>query len=395
VLLPPVLRHFVAFRIAELYDAGTNLQQESAAMMPRLIACVVISISSVANAAQDDTVLGKKCGEWLTILKEHKEAKYRRASLIALEVFGPKTRGVLAGVEEALEKDTEPEIRREAALLLGRMGADAKEAVPNLAEALKKDKADLVREAAALALGGKLNDFAHEQVLVIGAALKDSHAGTRAASAAALSNLGEKARLALPMLVEVVKDKKADRVPRLYAVQIVSRLQADQAETGGLLVGLANDADAPVSLRIASIDGIGRLEKITKTELDALGQALQHKQVDMRRAAATVLAMLGEQAAPLWPQVQARLMDEDNTVRYQLIRVAGAVARDHKDAVTSLADLALKDAHVENRLAAIGELGQLGPAAAAAGDTLASIAQQDARAALRDAAAAALKKIRP
>jgi len=195
--------------------------------------------------------------------------------------------------------------------------------------------------------------------------------------------------------VEVVKDKKADRVPRLYAVQIVSRLQADEPETGGLLVAVANDAAAAPTLRVAAIEGIGRLEKTTKTELDALGQALQEKHVELRRAAAMVLAKLGEQAAPVWPQVHARLTDEDNTVRYQLIRMTGAVAREQKEAVPVLAQLALKDAHVENRLAAIGELGQLGPAAAAAADALDSIARQDARAALRDAAAAALKKVRP
>ena len=358
-------------------------------------AVVLLCLPVSAFALQDDTVLKKTCGEWLTILKEHKETRFRRAALIALEVFGPKTRGVVAGLEEALEKDTEPEIRRETAALLGRMGADAKDAVPYLAEALKKDKADVVREAAALALGGKLSEFASEQVLIMAAALRDPHAGTRAAAAAALSSLGEKARLALPKLVEVVKDKKADRVPRLYAVQIVSRLQADEPETGDLLVGVARDAEASSSLRSAAIEGIGRLEKTTKTELDALGQVLQEKQVELRRAAATVLAKLGEQAAPVWPQVHARLTDEDNTVRYQLIRMTGAVARAQKEAVAALAQLALKDAHVENRLAAIGELGQLGPTAAAAADALDSIARQDARAALRDAAAAALKRVRP
>lgn len=355
---------------------------------------LVLVVLPACGWSQDDTVLGKKSSEWLAILKEHKEVKFRRAALIALEVFGPKTRGVLAGLYEALEKDSEPEVRRETALLLGRMGPDAKEAVPHLAEALKNDKADAVREAAALALGDKLSPYAHEQVLVFARALKDAHAGTRAAAAVALNSLGDKAALALPQLNEVAKDKKADRLPRLYAVQIVSRLQADDPEAGALLVGIAADADAPGSVRLAAVEGIGRREKTTKEELQALAQALQESSVDLRRAAAAALAKLGEQAAALWPQVQARLQDEDNTVRFQLIRLAGAVARDHKEAVTALAQLAAKDAHVENRLAAIGELGELGALAASAADALAAIATHDARAALREAAAAALKKIR-
>ena len=100
-------------------------------------------------------------------------------------------------------------------------------------------------------------------------------------------------------------------------------------------------------------------------------------------------------AAPAWWRVRACLQDADTTVRFQLIRATGAVAGDQKEAVPALAQLALKDAHVENRLAAIGELGQLGPTAAEAADTLASIATQDARAAVREAANQALKKVRP
>ena len=362
-------------------------------MMPRLVVLMLVALPSVALSQQDNSLGGKTSGEWLTMLKEDKESKRRRAAVIILEVFGPKVRGIVPGLCEALEKDPEPEIRREVAMLLGRMGPDAKEAVPYLADALKKDKADVVREAAALALSEKLSPYAYEHVLVFAAALKDAHAGTRAAAAGALNALGDKARLALPQLVDVAKDKKADRVPRLYAVQIVSRLQADQPETGSLLIGIASDGEAPLGLRSAAAEGIGRREKTTNEELQALGQLLAEKRVELRRAAATALARLGEQAAPLWSQVQARLQDDDNTVRYQLIRAAGAAAREQKEAIGALTQLALKDAHVENRLAAIGELGQLGSAAASAAPVLSDIATQDARAAIRDAAAAALKKI--
>jgi hypothetical protein len=358
------------------------------------LAFIIILAMPALVFSQDDTVLGKKSVEWLTVLKDHKEVKFRRAALIALEVFGPKTRGVLAGLYEALEKDAESEVRRETALLLGRMGPDAKEAVPYLAEAMKKDKADAVREAAALALGDKLNPFAHEHVLVFAGALKDAHAGTRAAAAAALNSLGDKASLALPQLTEVAKDKKADRLPRVYAVQIVSRLKAEEPEVATLLAGIATETEAPGTVRLAAVEGIGRREKTTKEELQALVQVLTEKSVELRRAAAAALAKLGEQAASMWPQVQPRLQDEDNAVRFQLIRLAGAVARDHKEAVTVLAQVAAKDAHVENRLAAIGELGELGSLAAPAADALAAIAAQDARAALREAAAAALKKVR-
>ncbi|MCS7047114.1 MAG: HEAT repeat domain-containing protein, partial [Gemmataceae bacterium] len=299
------------------------------------------------------------------------------------------------GICEALEKEPEAEIRREAALLLGRMGTDAKEAVPYLAEALKKDPADIVREAAALALGDKLSSQAYDHVLVLAGALTDRHAGTRAAAAAALTAFGDKARLALPQLISVAKDKKADRLPRLYAIQIVSRLRSDQPETAGLLLAVAREAEAPLSVRVAAVEGVGRVEKPAQSDLPLLGELFHDKEVEVRRAAALVVAKLGEQAATLWPQVHARLKDDDNAVRFQLLRAAGAMARDHKEAIDALIKAALQDAHVENRLTAIGELGQLGPLAVAAADALAGLARQDARAAIREAAAAALKRIQP
>ncbi len=185
--------------------------------------CVLAIFGSSACFAQEDEVLGKKRSEWLTILKEHKEVKFRRAAVIALEVMGARSRGVLDALYEAVEKDGDPEVRREIALTLGRMGPDAKGAVNVLGDVLKRDKADVVREAAALSLAGKLNDQAGGQVMALADALKDSHPGTRAAAAEALKNLGEKAKAAVPQLTALARDPKADRFPRLYAIQMISK----------------------------------------------------------------------------------------------------------------------------------------------------------------------------
>src|SRR5262245_4077933 len=163
-------------------------------MSSRVWAVCLLLLSPLICLAQDDPVLGKKRGEWLEILKTHKETKFRRAALIALEVYGAKSAGVLEGLFLAIEKDGEPEIRREIALILGRMGPDARGAVETLGESLRKDKSEVVREAAALSLG-KIGDSAQTQVVTIAAAMKDAHPGTRAAAAEALKNLGEKAKL--------------------------------------------------------------------------------------------------------------------------------------------------------------------------------------------------------
>jgi HEAT repeat protein len=364
-------------------------------LMTRPLFVMVVLIAGVPPLAaqEEEPVLGKKSSEWLATLKNDKELKRRQASLIALEVFGPRTRGVVPGLIEALARDPEAELRRGVALLLGSMGGDAKEAVPHLCEALKMDKADVVREAAALALAGKLNEFAHEQVLVLAGALKDGHAGTRAAAAEALKNLGDKAAPALPQLLDIARNGKSDRLLRLYAIQIVSRLQEDADVKSKLLMGILEEPAAHATLKIAAMEGLARADKLAAAEVEALGRLLKAPSADLRRAAARALAGHGEQAGPVWAQVQAGLRDDDITVRYQLMRVAGALAGEHKEAIPALTSAALQDAHVENRLAAIQELGQLGPTAAAAGETLRKIAAGDARASIREAAAAALKRI--
>lgn len=352
---------------------------------------VLFSLSSQVALGQDEVVLGKKASEWLTLLKESKELRFRRAALIALEVFGPKAPGVMPGLLEALEKEREPEIRRDVAQLIGRMGPDAKGAVQALGEALKNDKANIVREAAARALGGKLSAHSHTQVQVLAAALKDPHAGTRVAAVETLKDLGDKARPVLLQLLAVLTDNKTDRFTRIYAANIVARFPEDAATSVPALLVALGDTEAPVAVRAAAAEALGRLD--AAEAVGALARALQDKQVEVRRAAAVALGKMREKARPAWPAVKAALTDPDKAVRHQAIRLAGSFGQE-KDVVGPLAQAALTDEHTENRLAAIQELGELGPHAAAAVDILSKIAQGDVRPTVREAAEMALKKIK-
>jgi len=67
--------------------------------MPRpWVALLITLLVAAAGArAQDEPVLGKTLSEWLKILRTEKDVKFRRASLIALEVFGAKKAGVVPG----------------------------------------------------------------------------------------------------------------------------------------------------------------------------------------------------------------------------------------------------------------------------------------------------------
>ncbi|MCI0638928.1 MAG: HEAT repeat domain-containing protein [Gemmataceae bacterium] len=345
--------------------------------------------SSGFTFAQDEEVLGKKRTEWLAILKEHKEVKFRRAAIIALEVMGPRSRGVLEGLFDALEKDADAEVRREAALTIGRMGADAKGGAESLAVALKSDKADVVREAAAHSLG-KLAEQAKTQVMTLAGALKDPHAGTRAAAASTLKILGEHAQVALEQISAVAQDAKADRFPRVHCIQILGKLGG--AEAVPLLLAIYEEKDVALPIKQAALESLGRLGEKAASAVRVISEGLKEKDVDLRRAAAVALAQLGEKAKEAWPAIQDAYMDADIGVRHQVIRLAGRLGKDvGAAAVTLLLEAAQKDVNVENRLAAIQELGEM--QAADAAPVLTKMAQDDPRASVRDAAAAALKKI--
>src|SRR5437588_7566537 len=125
--------------------------------MHRMAAVLLAGLFVVVARAQDeDSIGGKTTSQWVQILRSGKQVKPRQAAVTALELLGPKVRGVLPALTEALEKDPDAEIRQHVAQALGRMGAEARTAVEPLGKAVAKDKSAAVREAAALALGGRM-----------------------------------------------------------------------------------------------------------------------------------------------------------------------------------------------------------------------------------------------
>ena len=126
----------------------------------------------------------------------------------------------------------------------------------------------------------------------------------------------------------------------------------------------------------------------------ALAGVLRDKDVEMRRAAAVTLGQLGYKVQEAWPALKEAYGDQDNAVRGYVIRVLGRIGKNQKEAVALLAEAAVKDANVENRLAALQELGQLEMAAQSALPTLERLAVEDSRGSIREAARNAMKKIK-
>jgi HEAT repeat protein len=224
--------------------------------------------------------------------------------------------------------------------------------------------------------------------------LKDSSAGTRIAAASALRNMGDSAKPAIPVLMESAKNPQEHPLVRAAAVHVVSRVGKDNPQTVPVLIDLLTNTATPTALREAAADGLGRSSSDMPEIVTVLGKTLADKNLDLRKAAAVALGALGVKAKAAWPEIKGRLHDanEDSSIRNHLIRLTGTLAKSTSESVKVLVDAAINDKSTENRVAALQELGELGALPKEARDALRTIAAQDARAVIRDAASKALKQ---
>jgi HEAT repeat protein len=354
-------------------------------------ALLAVLLIAAAGAGSDDNVRLRKV---LKILTEDKQPKRREAAALALELFA-REKGVLVALTDALQKDTSADVRRAAAQVLGQIGEDARTTIPALGEALRQDKSSAVREAAARALGGKMVPHSKTAAVALGEALADPDGAVRAAAAESLKDLGVDARPALRPLLSVLKDPKAGRFTQIYAIQALSRFETAAGDVvPALLASFADPAAAP-GVHAAAAEALARLGPEATKAAPALAAVLKDVKAPaaLRRACAVALLRVGADAGTAWPAAKVALNDPDASLRTQAIRLAGSLGKDEPEAVKALLRRCTDENNVEARLAAIQELGHLGAAAKEAAPVLRTIARNDGRASVREAAEAALKSI--
>jgi HEAT repeat protein len=399
-------------------------------------------VCAAAGAQEDDPVFyGKRLSEWLGMLKgegkaaEDRQAaltvlgnagglpsmwpdlvKTRMAGLYAVRLIGPaKSPKVLPALVGALRDDPEPRLRESAALALGQAIPKAKEeripiddARDALISTMRTDAAGVVRQAAATAIG-QLGPDAGKAVPSLGKALKDPHAETQAAAAAALHRLATQDRLgtvvaeALPDLLAVLRDPKAKVPTRLYSIMAVGGIGPDAAPALPGLLEVMTDTKTDADLRAAAAEAIGRLGKGTEA-VPVLAKTLtaSDSPLKLRRAAAAALDQFGTDAAPALAELRQALKDADKFVRCTAMHAIGGLGKElgmqRRDVVTALL-ACLNDTVLEVRVAAIETFGNLG--AEALGDDLQAVvdkltdAARDSRKDVKEAAQNALKKLKP
>jgi len=397
--------------IHTLSDSAEIASMSRARLSMFVVSFIMLTLSVGFASGQDDKdkgkdkkpgeqpkvekILGKTVGEWITILKEDPRTNYRRAALLAIESSDSARRVGLSAIIEAVEKDKDAEVRQEGVLLLGRLGPKTNGALRALVFTLKNDKTDTVRQSAASVIGGKaFIEPAGEYLSFLTDALGDPHAGTRIAVAGALRDMGKNAAGAYPKLLERAQDAKEHTLVRTAAIHVLTRHDKDNPKLSVLLIDLLKTPDNAFELREAAIDGLSRTGGESKDVVAALCVALADMNLELRKASAISLGTLGAKASSGWPTVKEQLGKEKNGgVRNHLIRLTGIFAKTADDAVPVLMTAAKLDDSTENRIAAIQELAELGARAKTAVPTLRMLVAQDGRAAIRDAAEKAVKKI--
>jgi HEAT repeat protein len=174
--------------------------------MKTLLGCLVLAVACGAARAEDVT---KLVGDL-----KNKDADVRRAAAKGIAEMGPDAKSATPALIDVLKKDKDVFVRRFAAQALGDVEADPKIAVPALASVLGES------EAAVTSLG-KMGSTAVPPLIDAvkkkggtptkpkgqkPMATTDGTALVRTKAIEALGNIGAKAKPAVPVLIEALKD---------------------------------------------------------------------------------------------------------------------------------------------------------------------------------------------
>jgi HEAT repeat protein len=246
----------------------------------------------------------------------------RIAAIQALGGFGPEAAEAVPELTRAL-RDEDRRVRWFAAEALGLIGPEAKAATPALVEAIRSPdvatgdavddgealKDGPIRLIAAFALG-RIGPGARAAVPELIAALSGPDSRVRGAAARALGLMGPDAREAIPHLIRLAGRGSVSGVAEC-AQEALTQLGAD-AMPG--LIRAFHDRDP--ATRLAAFDIISELDDRTALPIAELARCLSDPVAEVRQAAATILASVGDRpgSTAAIPRLVIALGDDDDDV---------------------------------------------------------------------------------
>jgi HEAT repeat protein len=326
----------------------------------------------------------------LVSLLEDRDEAVRAAASATVSKLGTLSVAAANTLAEGLASDDTLR-RARTAEALGDIGVAAADVAPMLAEAAEDDN-DRVRAKAVEALGKIGEAAADVAVPKLVRALKDQDDWVIALAAEALGEMGDSAAdAALPALVRSLAH--ANPQVRANAAEAIGKLgPAAVGVVAALETAAVNDADTAV--RRAAVEALAAVGRPRASTLAVVRDALSDPDPALREAAVATFGAWGVVSEVVRQQLVALLEDANDGVKLRALQVLPRLAGEGADVIDAFTRrLAEDDSHAVQAEAARA-LGQLGPAAAAAGPTLLR-AVQTGEAGVRVEAMRAVVMIRP
>jgi HEAT repeat protein len=280
-------------------------------------------------------------------------------------------------------------VRAQTAEALGAIGAPAEEAAPALVEALA-DTNDVVRARAVEALGKIGESAAEVAVPSLMRALRDPDNWVSALAAEALGQMGEAADEAVPALVRSLGHLNPQ--VRANAAAALGKMGPAAAGARTALEKACGDEDGAV--RAEALRAVAAVGASTVTSEQVALAGLRDADPVVRAAAVESLGRRGTAGAEARAEVLRLLEDANDQVKVQAARVLPALTGPEPAVIDALCRRLREDDSAWVQMHAAGALGDLGPAAAAAGAALLWAAQTGAEE-VRDQAMRAIARVQP
>ncbi len=278
-------------------------------------------------------------------------------AILAIDRIGPAARDAVPELLRIVKGD-ESDLYSAAIAALGSIGHDAREAAPTLVELLHDDD-ESVATAAALALTRILpaeSDELREAIPVLVGSLKSQEKHVRAEAADALGAAG---RLALPQLIDLVKNWGKDGESARQAAAALQTMGALAEPAVPVLVSALSSGKEQIVVNAA--DALGAIGAAARPAVPPLRALLSHQKAKVRMHAASALGDIG--SAESVDNLTALLKDPDEGVRREAAEALGKIGSEAKGAIPALIAV-LNDSAGSVTMHAAWALGRMGPAAA-------------------------------
>lgn len=368
--------------------------------MFRAALLVTTALCAAAAARQDgDPELdGKKASEWVAALRNDPSPRKRVQAAAALGPLWVKHqyKDALTDLVRSMKIDPSAAVRAQCARTFGGLPPESAALLAKeVGDAFASEKEAAVRKELAVAVA-RFPDVAKKAVEPLSAVLKDPDPAAKVAAAEALARAGADAKAAADDLLPLLND--AEKPVRQMTVFALGRIAPENGSFVAAALARRFGEESEVEVRREVVGSLKLLGDKSAAVVAMLAGATGDADADVRTGAVRTLGSFGPPAkAAADPLLKVATTNPDKGLREDAVHAFAAVLG--PDGVKGRAADVIKvmeaDAEFEVRLAAVEELGALGPLGKENPAILPALRQRqsDPQVKVRQAAAAAVRRI--